>query len=155
MYSGRRSSVERHIKNHKIHDGNATAIPFTEYLVGRREGIYPPADRPSFGHKSKTFEQKVDEEIENLAVKRVAESSLLPAYDKTYLPHTINAITRSRTRESATDWKGLIELLQAKPNYVTIPAPVSGMEGQSDHVNHVYEVDVTELKKWVKAMSGN
>jgi hypothetical protein len=152
MYSGRRSSVERHIKNPKIHNGNATAIPFTEYLLGRREGIYPPANRPSFGQKSKTFEEKVDEEIEILVAKRVAESCLMPANDKTYLPHVIKAMTRSTNREGATDWKGFIELLQARPNWNTTQGTVSTMEWQSAPVNNEY--DLAKHKKWLEeAMS--
>lgn len=152
MYSGRRSSVERHIKNPKIHNGNATAILFTEYLLGRREGIYPPANRPSFGQKSKTFEEKVDEKIEDLFATRIAESSVLPSDDKIYLPHVIEAITRSRIREGATDWKGFIEILQARPNWNTTQGTVSTMEWQSAPVNNEY--DLAKHKKWLEeAMS--
>ena len=40
MSSGRRYSVERHIKT--LHDGFGVAIPFEEYVIGRRNGIFIP-----------------------------------------------------------------------------------------------------------------
>jgi hypothetical protein len=38
MYSNRKSSVKRHILNQ--HDGEASLVPFIEYMVGRNSGIY-------------------------------------------------------------------------------------------------------------------
>jgi hypothetical protein len=40
MYSNRKSSVKRHITNQ--HDGEASLVPFIEYLVGRNSGLYSP-----------------------------------------------------------------------------------------------------------------
>jgi hypothetical protein len=110
MYSGRRSSVQRHIDNPNIHNGNSGAIPFTEYLVGRRQGSYPPGNRPSFGQK--TIEEKVDAEIANLFAKRVAESCLPVSNDQAYVPHELRAITRSKIRERESDREDFLDLHQ-------------------------------------------
>jgi hypothetical protein len=40
MYSNRKSSVKRHILN--LHNGNASLVPFVEYIVGRTSGLYSP-----------------------------------------------------------------------------------------------------------------
>ena len=40
MYSNRKSSVKRHITNQ--HDGEASLVPFIEYMVGRNSGLYSP-----------------------------------------------------------------------------------------------------------------
>ena len=40
MYSNRKSSVKRHIINQ--HDGDASLVPFIEYMVGRNSGLYSP-----------------------------------------------------------------------------------------------------------------
>jgi hypothetical protein len=42
MSSGRRESVWRHIKNPRIHNGQAKPIPFVEYVAGRQSGFCPP-----------------------------------------------------------------------------------------------------------------
>ena len=70
MYSGRRYCVQRHIDNPNIHEGKANAIPFVEYLVGRKEGLYPPKGKPSFGSKKRTIVDKTEDEIENLYARR-------------------------------------------------------------------------------------
>jgi hypothetical protein len=83
MSSTKRYSVQRHIDN--IHDTHATAIPFVEYLIGRRNGLYPPGRRPSFTPKSKTtLKEKIEQEAENVFARRVAESAFPPAGDKLY-----------------------------------------------------------------------
>jgi hypothetical protein len=48
MASGRRESVQRHINNPRIHDGNAIAIPFVQYLAGLTGGAYPHNIRNPF-----------------------------------------------------------------------------------------------------------
>jgi hypothetical protein len=40
MYSSRRYSVKRHIQN--IHEGGADLISYSEYIIGRKSGIYLP-----------------------------------------------------------------------------------------------------------------
>ena len=82
MYSGRRYCVQRHINN--IHKGKANAIPFVEYLVGRREGLYPPNARPSYGPKKRTIVEKTEDEFVNMYIHRAAESFLPPVGDDVY-----------------------------------------------------------------------
>jgi hypothetical protein len=81
MYSGRRFCVQRHINN--LHAGYGTAIPFVEYLAGRRNGWYPPAPRPNFGQK-KSLRQEMKEEVHKVFVRRVAEQCLPPLGDPKY-----------------------------------------------------------------------
>ncbi len=38
MYSNRKSSVKRHIASQ--HNGDASLVPYIEYIVGRNSGIY-------------------------------------------------------------------------------------------------------------------
>jgi hypothetical protein len=82
MSSGRRDSVQRHVDN--VHNGSSRVIPFTEYLAGRVNGSYPPGPKPSFGTKDKSINKKMQEELENTFVKRVAEKCLPPASDPMY-----------------------------------------------------------------------
>jgi hypothetical protein len=41
MWSTRKFSVKRHIINQ--HNGNASLVPYIDYLVGRQSGLYPPS----------------------------------------------------------------------------------------------------------------
>jgi hypothetical protein len=50
MYSSRRYSVKRHIKN--IHGGSANLVSYTDYLLGRKWGYYwPTLIPPSYEKK--------------------------------------------------------------------------------------------------------
>jgi hypothetical protein len=40
MYSGRKESVVRHIRNKNVHNGYASVIPFIDSLIARRSGFY-------------------------------------------------------------------------------------------------------------------
>ena len=52
MYSSRRYSVKRHIKN--IHRGdNANLVSYTDYIIGRKAGIYLPGIPPTYIPKNK------------------------------------------------------------------------------------------------------
>ena len=83
MYSGRRSSVERHVKN--LHKGKGIAIPFIEYLVGRRNGLYSPGQQSTYGTSTKaSLQERMEEEAENVFVRRVVETSLPPSGDPSY-----------------------------------------------------------------------
>ncbi len=83
MYSGRRYCVQRHIDN--IHKGKANAIPFVEYLVGRREGSYPPNARPSYGsRRERTLMEKTEDELVNMYIHRAAETFLPAVGDVAY-----------------------------------------------------------------------
>lgn len=120
MYSGRRYCVQRHIDNINIHNGKAMAIPFVEYLVGRREGWYPPAGRPSFGsQKHRTLEEKMEEEVQNLFAQRVAESSLPPAGDRAYHPEVIKLIKQIKDRQCMSDWGEFLEILEFLQKFET------------------------------------
>jgi hypothetical protein len=88
MYSNRKSSVKRHITNQ--HDGEASLVPFIEYMVGRNSGLYSPPkpsvqSPPSFSliptslpknqNKEKqtaveVFEEEFMKEIAKLAAKK-------------------------------------------------------------------------------------
>jgi hypothetical protein len=46
MWSSRKSSVKRHI--HNVHRGNGNLVPFIDYLVGRKSGLYFPNPRPTY-----------------------------------------------------------------------------------------------------------
>jgi len=43
MWSTRKFSVKRHIINQ--HNGNASLVPYIDYLVGRQSGLYPPSSQ--------------------------------------------------------------------------------------------------------------
>jgi hypothetical protein len=88
MYSNRKSSVKRHITNQ--HDGEASLVPFVEYIVGRTSGLYStpkrsvpgpppfsflPTQLPENQNKEKrtvveTFEEEFMKEMAKLAAKK-------------------------------------------------------------------------------------
>lgn len=41
MASGRKESVQHHIDNPRIHNGNANVVPYVQYLAGRQEERTP------------------------------------------------------------------------------------------------------------------
>jgi hypothetical protein len=111
MYSGRRYCVQRHIDN--IHKGKANAIPFVEYLVGRREGLYPPNVRPSYGSaKQRTLMEKTEDEVEKTFAQRTAESILPAAGHRAYLPAQIEVLTHFKNRQHASDWGEFFQILE-------------------------------------------
>jgi hypothetical protein len=111
MYSGRRYCVQRHIDN--IHSGKANAIPFVEYLVGRREGLYPPQGRPSYGSRKQiTVMEKTEDELEKLFARRTAESILPVAGHPSYLPAKVEVLNRIRNRQYAPDWGEFFDMLK-------------------------------------------
>ena len=82
MSSSRRFSVQRHIAN--IHKGLGVAVPFIEYLTGRKEGKYLSQRTPRFIAPQTPFLQKLLTEAENDYARKVAERVNLPsgpAYD--------------------------------------------------------------------------
>jgi hypothetical protein len=61
MYSSRKESVRRHIKN--LHSGNAMFVSYTDYLIGRQSGIYAPHSNPIYISKNEpSLVDKVTEE---------------------------------------------------------------------------------------------
>jgi hypothetical protein len=61
MYSSRKESVRRHIKN--LHSSNAILVSYTDYLIGRQFGIYAPHSNPIYISKNEpSLADKVTEE---------------------------------------------------------------------------------------------
>lgn len=79
MYSSRRYSVQRHINNK--HGRIGSAIPFVEYVVGRRSGKYSPGPVPTYAPKEKSLLDRAKEEATRVYTTRVAEKSLPPIAD--------------------------------------------------------------------------
>lgn len=80
MYSSRRSSVKRHIRDQHAWDG--ASIPFADYVAGIRNGYYPTRDRPQF--KSTIIhnqENELDKEIDKRAAKKFLDTLPSPMVD--------------------------------------------------------------------------
>ena len=166
MYSGRRYCVQRHIDNPNIHEGKANAIPFVEYLVGRKEGLYPPKGKPSFGSKKRTIVDKTEDEIENLYARRAAETALqyTPAGHDSYLPTVTEVANNIRNRLTRPDWEKLSEIIyfsqmNSKPDVAAAQGPTSkgavqdGILNKDNILNN--DVDLTECKKIFENVSSN
>ena len=83
MSSGRRYSVERHIKT--LHGGSGIAIPYEEYVIGRRNGIYIPKQRPRFRRFEDQIEHVIDEELRKKVIQTaVSEMMLNPSRSCTH-----------------------------------------------------------------------
>jgi hypothetical protein len=70
MSAGRRYSVERHIKT--LHAGLGAAIPFEEYVIGRRNCIFIPKQMPRTSPTQKhlhSIAEAIDEELAKKAVQ--------------------------------------------------------------------------------------
>jgi hypothetical protein len=114
MYSGRRTCVQRHIDNINIHNGKASAIPFIEYLVGRREGLYPPGERPTFSsEKHRTLADKMQDELENTFARRVVETSLPPVGDCAYHSGVVDLTDSMNNQRNRSHRNELIAMFQA------------------------------------------
>jgi len=74
MYSSRRWSVERHILN--LHDGIGNVVPFVDYLVGRKSGIYLPKFRPTFVSKNATKTVTLMDTFKNEFLKTFASNAV-------------------------------------------------------------------------------
>ena len=77
MSSSRKYSIIRHIENYNINNGEGKAIPYVEYIVGRREGKYQSKQAPSFSRSPSDFFQrtldKIAQEFENQIAKETAK----------------------------------------------------------------------------------
>ncbi len=82
MSSSRRFSVQRHVQT--IHQGIGGIIPFVEYVIGRREGKYPPQERPRSRRSETPFMNKIMAEIENDMARKIANAVNKPANDPIY-----------------------------------------------------------------------
>jgi hypothetical protein len=88
MASGRKESVQRHIDNPKIHDGNAHVIPFVEYLAGLASGLYSIDSNPSRtrapynvlnleDQQTKgSFFDRIQKKVEEKMIDRIAENTV-------------------------------------------------------------------------------
>jgi hypothetical protein len=74
MYSSRRWSVERHILN--LHDGIGNVVPFVDYLVGRKSGVYLPKFRPTFVRKNATKTVTLMDTFKNEFLKTFASNAV-------------------------------------------------------------------------------
>ena len=111
MYSGRRYCVQRHIDN--IHKGKADAIPFVEYLAGRRGGSYPPIARPSYGsRRERNLIEEAEDELVNLYVHRATESYLPAVGDPAYRPLIKEVLNTIKDRQSLLLLKELLKLVK-------------------------------------------
>lgn len=110
MYSGRRWCVQRHIDH--LHKGKANPIPFVEYVVGRREGLYPPAQKPSYGSQKRSLEDKMEDEVQNVFARKVAESFLPPVGDRAYDAPIKDLIDHINNQHSRSHRNQLLEMLE-------------------------------------------
>jgi hypothetical protein len=111
MYSGRRWCVQRHIDD--LHKGKANAIPFVEYVVGRKEGLYPPAQKPSYGsQKKRSLEDKMEDELQNVFARNVAESYLPRVGDRAYHAAIIDLKDHIDNQHSRSHRNQLLEMLE-------------------------------------------
>jgi hypothetical protein len=82
MSSSRRFSIERHIGH--IHKGKGIAIPFVEYLAGRRQGKYLPQKVPrSVDSYTRILEMVLTEADKDFA-RKLASRLNPPADDPIY-----------------------------------------------------------------------
>jgi hypothetical protein len=155
MYSGRRYCVQRHIDNPNIHKGKANAIPFVEYLVGRREGLYPPNARPSYGSARRTVMEKTEDEVEKVFARRTAESILPAAGDRAYLPSMIELLTHIKNRQQAPDWGKFLQILQFLQikNWSNVETtPATGKEPTQNELLHNYGEGLEYYVKMLERM---
>ena len=75
MSSGRRYSVERHIKT--LHGGSGIAIPYEEYVLGRRSGNFIPKQRPRFRRSEDQIEHVIDQELRKKVIQTAVSEMML------------------------------------------------------------------------------
>jgi hypothetical protein len=76
---GQQDSVKRHITNK--HYGNASLVPYIEYLVGRQSGLYPPSIQTKYQYKEKSpvdiFREEFWKEKARIAARGGNRNSLI------------------------------------------------------------------------------
>jgi hypothetical protein len=75
MSSGRRYSVERHIKT--FHGLSGMAIPYEEYVLGRRSGKIIPKQRPRIRSFEEQIENVIDQELTKKVIQMAASEMML------------------------------------------------------------------------------
>lgn len=91
MASGRKESVQRHIDNPRIHNGNANVVPYVQYLAGLARGAYPcnihNSFKPKIAHAFRnpdgqqvnaSFFDRIQEKIDEKMVDKIAEEAVSP-----------------------------------------------------------------------------
>jgi hypothetical protein len=77
MHSSRKYSVKRHIQN--IHGGGADLISYTDYIIGRKSGIYLPGIYPTYIPKNKDsaphYMDILKDELFRCTIRKSFESS--------------------------------------------------------------------------------
>jgi hypothetical protein len=89
MASGRKESVQRHIDNPRIHNGNAIVIPYELYIARLAGGAYPYNIHDSFKqkdarwvrdsyvqHANESFLDKIEVKIEEKLVDKIAQEAV-------------------------------------------------------------------------------
>jgi hypothetical protein len=98
MSSSRKESVIRHIANLRIHNGRAQSIPYTDYLVGVRNGIYSPSTAHLYrmrkfsnqlpdDHFEESLSDKIEKKVEERFIDTIAEKLVRPTYNQEGPPH--------------------------------------------------------------------
>lgn len=59
-------------------------IPYIDYVIGRREGKYPPQERPPLIRSEAPFIRKIMAEIENDMARKIADAVNKPMGDPVY-----------------------------------------------------------------------
>jgi hypothetical protein len=108
MSSSRKESVLRHIANPRIHNGRAQAIPYTDYLAGLRNGIYPPttahlnrmrrfSNQVPDDQFGESLSDRIETKVEEKFIDTIAEKLVKPSYNQLE-PYHAPAVTKSAYR---------------------------------------------------------
>jgi len=93
MTSSRKESVMRHIANPRIHNGRAQVIPYTDYLTGLRDGIYPPSTAHLYRIRrlsnqvpddqfGESILDKINKKVEEKYIDTMAEKLVKPSFNQ-------------------------------------------------------------------------
>jgi hypothetical protein len=95
MSAGRRYSVERHIKT--LHGGSGLAIPYEEYVLGRRSGNYIPKQRPTFRTFEDQIEHIIDQELRKKVIQTAASEMMLNPLEAARIRAVVRNILQRKT----------------------------------------------------------
>ena len=95
MSSGRRYSVERHIKT--LHAGYGMAIPYEEYVLGRRSGMYIPKQRPRFRRFEDQIEHVIDQELRKKVIQTTVSEMMLNPLEVARIITVVKNILQRKT----------------------------------------------------------
>lgn len=117
MSFGRRTSVQRHIDNPNIHNGDSRAVPLADYSVRRTAGIYQRR-APQVTSSESTLDDlmiKIEKEVENQLIREIARRifSRLPNDDFRY--NKLESLARDYIDNKMS--KGLVRELFKSPGW--------------------------------------